>query len=143
MLDCNGSPSLSPPQGQYTKITFRSPLYLGGAPSAYWLVRATGSNRGFQGCIQSLTINNKATDLRPWPLGSALSGADIGKGGGSDPYTSGCPAGLYPLHSQWFLMFLCFSFKSYNRSLLPLVFVLALLTEFVTWSKSHEYSDVL
>uniref|UniRef100_A0A8C7NJQ4 EGF like, fibronectin type III and laminin G domains n=1 Tax=Oncorhynchus mykiss TaxID=8022 RepID=A0A8C7NJQ4_ONCMY len=80
--------------GQYTKITFRSPLYLGGAPSAYWLVRATGSNRGFQGCIQSLTINNKATDLRPWPLGSALSGADIGKGGGSDPYTSGCPAGF-------------------------------------------------
>ncbi|CDQ85423.1 unnamed protein product [Oncorhynchus mykiss] len=114
----NDTPISGRSQGQYTKITFRSPLYLGGAPSAYWLVRATGSNRGFQGCIQSLTINNKATDLRPWPLGSALSGADIGKGGGSDPYTSGCPAGLYPLHSQWFLMFLCFSFKSYNRSFL-------------------------
>lgn len=67
-------------QGQYSKITFRSPLYVGGSPSAYWLVRATGTNRGFVGCIQSLTINNKATDIRPWPLGKALSGADIGEG---------------------------------------------------------------
>lgn len=66
-------------QGQYSKITFRSPLYVGGSPSAYWLVRATGTNRGFLGCIQSLTINNKATDIRPWPLGKALSGADIGE----------------------------------------------------------------
>uniref|UniRef100_A0A674CHF7 EGF like, fibronectin type III and laminin G domains n=1 Tax=Salmo trutta TaxID=8032 RepID=A0A674CHF7_SALTR len=62
-----------------TRLAIDFPLYVGGAPSAYWLVRATGSNRGFQGCIQSLTINNKATDLRPWPLGSALSGADIGE----------------------------------------------------------------
>ncbi|XP_034152557.1 pikachurin isoform X2 [Esox lucius] len=75
----NDTPISGRSQGQYTKITFRSPLYVGGAPSAYWLVRATGSNRGFQGCIQSLTVNNKATDLRPWPLGSALSGADIGE----------------------------------------------------------------
>lgn len=66
-------------QGQYSKITFRSPLYVGGSPSAYWLVRATGSKRGFMGCIQSLTINSKATDIRPWPLGKALSGADIGE----------------------------------------------------------------
>lgn len=66
-------------QGQYTKITFRSPLYVGGSPNAYWLVKATGTNRGFLGCIQSLTINNKATDIRPWPLGRALSGADIGE----------------------------------------------------------------
>lgn len=66
-------------QGQYTKITFRSPLYVGGSPNAYWLVRPTGTNYGFVGCIQSLTINNKATDVRPWPLGRALSGADIGE----------------------------------------------------------------
>lgn len=66
-------------QGHYSKITFRSPLYVGGSPSTYWLVRATGTNRGFVGCIQSLTVNNKATDLRPWPLGRALSGADIGE----------------------------------------------------------------
>uniref|UniRef100_A0A3B5QJ30 EGF like, fibronectin type III and laminin G domains n=1 Tax=Xiphophorus maculatus TaxID=8083 RepID=A0A3B5QJ30_XIPMA len=75
----NDNPISGRSQGQYTKITFRSPLYVGGSPSAYWLVRATGTNRGFVGCIQSLTINNKATDIRPWPLGKALSGADIGE----------------------------------------------------------------
>ncbi|KAG7223438.1 hypothetical protein INR49_015541 [Caranx melampygus] len=75
----NDTPISGRSQGQYTKITFRSPLYVGGSPSTYWLVRATGSNRGFVGCIQSLTINNKATDIRPWPLGKALSGADIGE----------------------------------------------------------------
>ncbi|XP_061757838.1 pikachurin isoform X1 [Nerophis ophidion] len=66
-------------QGQYTKITFRSPLYLGGAPSAYHLASTTGTNRGFVGCLQSLTINNVVTDIRPWPLGRALSGADVGE----------------------------------------------------------------
>ncbi|KAG8011973.1 Pikachurin [Nibea albiflora] len=75
----NDTPVSGRSQGQYTKITFRSPLYVGGSPSAYWLVRATGTNHGFVGCIQSLTINNKATDIRPWPLGKALSGADIGE----------------------------------------------------------------
>uniref|UniRef100_A0A673K8L4 Pikachurin-like n=1 Tax=Sinocyclocheilus rhinocerous TaxID=307959 RepID=A0A673K8L4_9TELE len=66
-------------QGQYTKITFRTPLFLGGAPNAYWLVRAVGTNRGFQGCMQSLTVKSKAIDIRPWPKGNALSGADIGE----------------------------------------------------------------
>uniref|UniRef100_A0A7N8WXA9 EGF like, fibronectin type III and laminin G domains n=1 Tax=Mastacembelus armatus TaxID=205130 RepID=A0A7N8WXA9_9TELE len=75
----NDTPISGRSQGQYTKITFRSPLYVGGSPSGYWLVRATGTNRGFVGCIQSLTINNKVTDIRPWPLGRALNGADIGE----------------------------------------------------------------
>ncbi|EGW06639.1 Pikachurin [Cricetulus griseus] len=66
-------------RGQYSKITFRTPLYLGGAPSAYWLVRATGTNRGFQGCVQSLAVNGKRIDMRPWPLGKALNGADVGE----------------------------------------------------------------
>ncbi|XP_008334908.1 pikachurin [Cynoglossus semilaevis] len=74
----NDTPISGRSKGQYTKITFRSPLYVGGSPNAYWLVRPTGTNYGFVGCIQSLTINNKATDVRPWPLGRALSGADIG-----------------------------------------------------------------
>ncbi|PKU37020.1 hypothetical protein llap_12676 [Limosa lapponica baueri] len=66
-------------QGQYSKITFRTPFYVGGAPSMYWLVRATGTNRGFQGCVQSLSVNGKIIDMRPWPLGKALSGADVGE----------------------------------------------------------------
>ncbi|XP_062399872.1 pikachurin [Sardina pilchardus] len=75
----NDTPVSGRSPGQYTKITFRSPLYLGGAPSVYWLVRAAGTNRGFQGCIQSLNVNGRLLDLRPWPLGSALSGADVGE----------------------------------------------------------------
>ncbi|XP_016808889.1 pikachurin isoform X2 [Pan troglodytes] len=75
----NGTPVTGQSQGQYSKITFRTPLYLGGAPSAYWLVRATGTNRGFQGCVQSLAVNGRRIDMRPWPLGKALSGADVGE----------------------------------------------------------------
>ncbi|KAM9393601.1 pikachurin [Pholidichthys leucotaenia] len=75
----NDTPVSGRSQGQYSKITFRSPLYIGGSPTTYWLVKATGTNRGFVGCIQSVTINNKSTDIRPWPLGKALSGADIGE----------------------------------------------------------------
>ncbi|XP_036623838.1 pikachurin [Trichosurus vulpecula] len=75
----NGTPVTGQSQGQYSKITFRTPFYLGGAPSAYWLVRATGTNRGFKGCVQSLAINGKKIDLRPWPLGKTLSGADVGE----------------------------------------------------------------
>ncbi|XP_037536294.1 pikachurin [Nematolebias whitei] len=75
----NDNPITGRSQGLYTKITFRSPLYVGGSPSIYGLVKATGTNRGFVGCVQSLTINNKVIDIRQWPLGKALSGADIGE----------------------------------------------------------------
>ncbi|XP_077203122.1 pikachurin isoform X1 [Paroedura picta] len=79
-LKLDSSPPVSgKSQGQYSKITFRTPFYLGGAPTAYWLVRSTGINRGYQGCVQSLNINGKAIDMRPWPLGKALSGADVGE----------------------------------------------------------------
>ncbi|XP_067838193.1 pikachurin [Heptranchias perlo] len=66
-------------KGRYTKITFRSPLYLGGAPSAYWLARAAGTNRGLWGCVQTLVVNGKRVNMRPWPLGRAVSGADVGE----------------------------------------------------------------
>ncbi|OXB76735.1 UNVERIFIED_CONTAM: hypothetical protein H355_007010 [Colinus virginianus] len=75
----NDAPVMGKSQGQYSKITFRTPFYVGGAPSVYWLVRAAGTNRGFQGCVQLLSINGKMIDMRPWPLGKALSGADVGE----------------------------------------------------------------
>uniref|UniRef100_A0A8V0YHK3 Pikachurin n=1 Tax=Gallus gallus TaxID=9031 RepID=A0A8V0YHK3_CHICK len=75
----NDAPVTGKSQGQYSKITFRTPFYVGGAPSVYWLVRAAGTNRGFQGCVQLLSVNGKMIDMRPWPLGKALSGADVGE----------------------------------------------------------------
>ncbi|KAF2984643.1 hypothetical protein EK904_012564, partial [Melospiza melodia maxima] len=75
----NNAPVTGKSQGQYSKITFQTPFYVGGAPSVYWLVRAAGTNRGFQGCVQALSINGKTIDMRPWPLGKALSGADVGE----------------------------------------------------------------
>uniref|UniRef100_A0A4W4G8J0 EGF like, fibronectin type III and laminin G domains n=1 Tax=Electrophorus electricus TaxID=8005 RepID=A0A4W4G8J0_ELEEL len=75
----NDTPVSGRSQGQYTKITFRTPLYVGGAPTVDRLVRTVGINHGFRGCVQSLLINSKSTDLRPWPHGNALSGADIGE----------------------------------------------------------------
>ncbi|MBN3289841.1 EGFLA protein, partial [Polypterus senegalus] len=73
----NDTPVTGKSQGVYTKITFRTPFYVGGSPSAYWLVKAAGTNRGFQGCVQSLSINGINIDMRPWPVGRGLSGADV------------------------------------------------------------------
>uniref|UniRef100_A0A8C7RFE8 EGF like, fibronectin type III and laminin G domains n=1 Tax=Oncorhynchus mykiss TaxID=8022 RepID=A0A8C7RFE8_ONCMY len=75
----NDTPVTGHSQGDYNKITFRTPLYVGGSPNAYWLARTAGTNRGFQGCIQTLSINSRVTDMRPWPMGWALSGADVGE----------------------------------------------------------------
>ncbi|XP_077318955.1 pikachurin isoform X1 [Lithobates pipiens] len=74
----NGASVSGRSPGQYSKITFRTPLYLGGAPSSYWLVKSAGTNRGFKGCVQSLSVNGRNIDMRQWPLGKALSGADVG-----------------------------------------------------------------
>ncbi|XP_078071334.1 pikachurin isoform X2 [Mustelus asterias] len=75
----NDTPVTGKSKGLYTKITFRSPLYLGGAPSVYWLAKAAGTNRGFRGCVQSLVINGRQVSMRAWPLGQAVSGADVGE----------------------------------------------------------------
>ncbi|KAM6986486.1 pikachurin-like [Aplochiton taeniatus] len=75
----NDTPVTGQSQGDFTKISFRTPLYLGGSPNAYWLAKTAGTNRGFQGCVKSLTINHRGIDMKPWPIGWALSGADVGE----------------------------------------------------------------
>uniref|UniRef100_A0A8B9J9U3 EGF like, fibronectin type III and laminin G domains n=1 Tax=Astyanax mexicanus TaxID=7994 RepID=A0A8B9J9U3_ASTMX len=121
-------------QGEFTKITFRTPLYLGGSPAVYWLARAAGTSRGFQGCVQSLAVNGRMIDMRPWPLGRALSGADVGEcsdgvctdvsceNGGvcyanrADGYICLCPLGYRgPLCQETFSLFL----PHFNAALMP------------------------
>nr|XP_060617392.1 pikachurin isoform X1 [Anolis sagrei ordinatus] len=128
----NNPPVSGKSQGQYSKITFRTPFYLGGAPTAYWLVRSAGMNRGFQGCVQSLIVNGKIIDMRPWPLGKALSGADVGEcssgicdeasciNGGTctaskaDRYICLCPLGFKGRHcEEAYLLFM----PQFNESL--------------------------
>ncbi|KAJ8381062.1 hypothetical protein SKAU_G00018400 [Synaphobranchus kaupii] len=128
----NDTPVSGRSQGQYTKITFRTPFFIGGAPSVYWLARAAGTNRGFHGCIQAVNINGKGVDMRPWPRGHTLSGADIGEcsesvcggvtcaNGGmcyanrADRYICLCPLGFRgPLCQESFLL----SLPSFNETL--------------------------
>ncbi|KAG9263059.1 pikachurin isoform X1 [Astyanax mexicanus] len=130
----NNTPVTGRSQGEFTKITFRTPLYLGGSPAVYWLARAAGTSRGFQGCVQSLAVNGRMIDMRPWPLGRALSGADVGEcsdgvctdvsceNGGvcyanrADGYICLCPLGYRgPLCQETFSLFL----PHFNAALMP------------------------
>ncbi|XP_064153393.1 pikachurin isoform X3 [Anguilla rostrata] len=128
----NDTPVSGRSQGQYTKITFRTPFFVGGAPGVYWLARAAGTNRGFHGCVQSVSVNGKGVDMRPWPRGHALSGADIGECSGSvcggvtcanggtcfahraDGYICLCPLGFRGTHCQESFLL---SLPSFNETL--------------------------
>ena len=62
----------------YSKLTLRSPLYLGGH-SNYTALDDIGINVGFSGCVERLVINNVDQDMRQEPRGFAVAGIDVGK----------------------------------------------------------------
>ncbi|XP_062905667.1 pikachurin isoform X1 [Mobula hypostoma] len=114
----NDTPVSGSSKGRYSRITLRTPLYLGGAPQAHWLAQVAGANQGFRGCVQSLVVNGQRVSLKPWPQGLALSGADVGEcgtglcrgivcahGGSCVPYRADsylclCPLGFRGWHCE-------------------------------------------
>ncbi|XP_071799279.1 pikachurin-like [Asterias amurensis] len=65
-------------KGLYSKLTLRSPLYLGGH-SNYTALDDIGINVGFSGCVERLVINNVDQDMRQEPRGFAVAGIDVGE----------------------------------------------------------------
>ncbi|XP_038074554.1 pikachurin-like [Patiria miniata] len=65
-------------KGLYSKLTLRSPLYLGGH-SNYTAISQTSISTGFSGCVERLVINNVDSDMRLEPRGFAVGGVDVGE----------------------------------------------------------------
>ncbi|XP_022092221.1 pikachurin-like [Acanthaster planci] len=65
-------------KGLYSKLTLRSPLYLGGH-SNYTAISQTGIGTGFSGCVERLVINNVDLDMRQEPRGFGVAGVDVGE----------------------------------------------------------------
>jgi hypothetical protein len=80
-------------KGYYSRITLRSPLYLGGVPDGGVVARVTGTRRGLVGCVKSLKIDGAPYDFRQEPHGHALYGIDVGDCGGGACKRSNCVNG--------------------------------------------------
>ncbi|XP_013414404.1 pikachurin [Lingula anatina] len=104
-------------QGLFSRITFRTPLFLGGYINTTHIGSRTGMYFGFIGCVKAMKINGKEFDFRKGAfIGDAIDGVDVAecsahicrnsrcRNGGScmadspDTYTCLCPmmtAGKY------------------------------------------------
>ncbi|PIK59626.1 hypothetical protein BSL78_03481, partial [Apostichopus japonicus] len=65
--------------GDYTKISLREPLYLGGHPALSHLYSKTEATKGFEGCVERLLVMSRNVDLRPTPQGEAETGVNVGE----------------------------------------------------------------
>ncbi|GFO08519.1 pikachurin-like [Plakobranchus ocellatus] len=67
-------------QGNYTRITFRLNLFLGGYSDMPTIQNRVGTRHQFVGCIQELRINGQRFDFRPsGPVGQAEFGVNVGE----------------------------------------------------------------
>ena len=67
-------------QGDYTRITFRLNMYVGGYSNMPDIARRVGTDLGFVGCVQELIINHHRYDFREKGLvGESEFGINVGE----------------------------------------------------------------
>lgn len=67
-------------QGNYTRITLREDLYLGGYRGMEKVSGRVGTHHPFTGCVEELWVNSYKYDMRrAGKVGDAINGLNIGK----------------------------------------------------------------
>lgn len=66
-------------KGLFSRITFREPVFVGGAGNTTGLSEKLPVSSGFKGCIRHLEINDHIYRFALKPRGEALKGYGIGK----------------------------------------------------------------
>lgn len=66
------------PQGLFSRITFREPLFVGGPGNTSGLERLP-VRAGFRGCVRNLEVNEHRYHFPLAPLGDAINGFDVGE----------------------------------------------------------------
>ncbi|XP_064625648.1 pikachurin-like [Lineus longissimus] len=65
-------------KGEFTRISLKRDLFLGGFPDKQLLHKRAGLSVGFNGCVEKLEINSRSYDFRRQPfVGDAIYGLDV------------------------------------------------------------------
>lgn len=66
-------------KGLFSRITFREPLFIGGAGNTTGLLEKLPVSAGFKGCIRHLEVNDHVYRFALDPMGEAFKGYGIGE----------------------------------------------------------------
>ena len=75
---CSGTFFLFP-QGLFSRITFREPLFVGGPGNTTGLADKLPTEDGLKGCIRHLEVNDHIYSFNVAPVGDSVKGFDVGK----------------------------------------------------------------
>nr|CAD7203613.1 unnamed protein product [Timema douglasi] len=64
-------------QGLFSRITFREPLFVGGAGNTTGLADKLPVEEGLKGCIRHLEVNDHVYNFNLAPLGDSIKGFDV------------------------------------------------------------------
>ena len=67
------------PQGLFSRITFREPLFVGGPGNTTGLADKLPTEDGLKGCIRHLEVNDHIYSFNMAPVGDSVKGFDVGK----------------------------------------------------------------